>query len=164
MKKMITLLAVLGMILSLAPSAQAAPVVYTLSADGGVLSGTLTFDSSVPPTSTDGGSGNHTYTYPNGALVAFALSHSGSSSTFDNVNDLVYVMHLVTDASFTPLFWMIDMDDVDEDTDFFYVTPDPAGLDLTAGTGNLSGNVVGVGDVFGATLTPAPTGTLIMFE
>jgi hypothetical protein len=89
----------------------AASVVYVLSADGGVIAGNLTFDSAIAPTSTDGGTGNHTFTHATTAIPAFSFTRSGTTGVFDNVNDTVTGLSLITDVSLTPLFLFIDIDD-----------------------------------------------------
>ena len=132
----------------------AAPVVYYLTTvDSGGLGGTLTFDSAIDPTSTDEETGNLTYTHPTGALPAFSFVRDGSEAEFDQT-DGVYELYLITDASFTPLFLKIDIDDTTPvgpaNDDFIFVEGD--GLDFTTGLGQYQPGAV---DVTGATLTPA---------
>ena len=135
-----------------AGTATAAPVEYIFSCDGALAAGTLTFDSSVAPTSTDGGSGNHTYTHPTAALPAFSFTRDGTTGVFDRDNDLVYEFYLITDAAFTPLFLLVDIDDLGGSGDFFFTE---AIFDFTAQTGR----IVGPGDLTGVTLTAAGGGT-----
>jgi hypothetical protein len=127
-----------------------AGVEYTLSCNGALAAGTLTFDSSVAPTSTDG-SGNHTYTHPTAALPAFSLTRDGTTGVFDRDDDAIYEFYLITDAAFTPLFLFVDIDDLGGSNDFFYTE---VIFDLTTGLGR----IVGPGDLTGVTLTAAGGG------
>ena len=159
MKKMITMFVSLVACLVFAGTATAAPVVWNLTADGGDLGGTLTFDNAIAPTSTDGGTGNHTYTHATAALPAFSFTRNGTTGIFDNLNDTVFELYLITDASFSPLFLLIDIDDDGGSGDFLYTETI---LDLTLGTGK----IVGPGELTGVALTPAggDGGTLTTFK
>ena len=135
--------------LMFAGAATAAPVVYELTVDGGVLGGTLTFDTDFGPTSTDGTVDTYTYSTP--AIVGFSFFRDGTTGIFDDLNDDVYEFYLtMSTADDTPLTLFIDIDDTGGSGDFLYTEQI-----LDFGTG--LGRIVGPGDLTGAALTiPEP--------
>ncbi len=173
MKKIITLFAVLGLVLALAPAAQAAPVVYTLTVDGGVLlGGTLTFDTDYAPCGSNTGgpspaipAGDY-YTQTNGAIVDFSFFRAGSAESFDKADGGFLTLTMATGTD-TPLaLWF----DIDSGGDFIFIENGwgtwpykGGGLNFTNGLGQYEPGTV---NVTGAALTPPtpPAGTVIIFK
>jgi hypothetical protein len=160
MKKMITMYVSLVACLMFAGVATAAPVVYNLTVTTPAgFGGTLTFDTDVAPSSTDGTT--DTYTYPNGAIVAFSFFRDGSSELFDQTDDVFELVLTMATSDDTPKSLMIDVDDSGGDYIFAY-----PGLDFGTGAGFYEPGAV---NVTGAALTPvtAPAstpGTLIVIK
>ena len=135
-----------GLVLALAPAAQAAPLVYNFTVDGDVIGGTITFDTDQAPSSTDGTT--DTYEYGDGAITAFSLYRNGSTAVFDQTDDVWdFVLEMATSDD-TPLSLMMDVDDSEGD----YIFADP-GFNFSTGAGQYEpGDVT----VTGAALTPVP--------
>ena len=110
------------------------------------LGGTLTFDTDVAPSYSDGTT--DTYIYPNDAIVAFSFFHEGSAATFDQ-NDDVYELILKMDSSDdTPKSLLIDIDDTAGDS----IYTEDGGLDFVTGDGRYNEDHY----VTGAELKPVP--------
>ena len=128
--------------------ATAAPVVYNLTVTTPAgFGGTLTFDTEVAPSSTDGST--DTYTYPNGAIVAFSFFRAGSTESFDQTDDVWELFLTMATSDDTPKSLMIDVDD--PGGDFIFTEND--GLDFSTGLGQYQPDAV---NVTGAALTPVP--------
>ena len=154
--KKITMYVSLVACLVFAGTANAALVEYILTSDSDALVGTLTFDSALSAPSSNLG-GVDFYAFDTGTITAFSFQVSGFADTFDFGVDSVGVLTLgVDETTEAPVSLQLDMDQVPDNGEFLYTGNDGAVLDLTAGTGNLSGNIVGPGDVYGAALTTVP--------
>jgi hypothetical protein len=130
MKKMTTMYVSLVACLMFAGVATADPVKYRLSVDGDVIGGTITFDTDVAPSSSNGTTDTYTYGVGDGAITAFSFYRSGSTASFDQTDDVWDFILTMATADDTPESLMMDVDDSDGD----YIFADP-GFDFGTGLG-----------------------------
>ena len=157
MKNAILLGLILSLVICLTP-AQAAPVVYNLTSDGDVITGTITFDTDFAPDSTDGTEDEYVWSKGDGpesmnpAIVAAAFNVATVPETFDTTAATMKLVMTLTmsTADDTPLTLNLDSDWADAGPYLYTVQT----LDFATGNGAID-NPYGA-DITGAALTPPP--------
>ena len=135
--------------------ATAAPVVYELTVDGGVIGGTITFDTAFSPDDSSGGVDTYIWSKGDGpdsfnpAIVAASFNVAGVPETFDqSVFKLVVRLQMATSDD-TPQSLFIDSDFASDSGPYLYTV---STINFGTGTGSIDNPYVAA--ITGAALTP----------
>ena len=146
MLKKTTMCVSLMLCLVFAGTATATPVVYDLTADGGVLGGTITLDLDFDPDESD--SGEDVYLFGNPAIVDFSLWQANTLPALFEPTDSVWDFEvMMSTADDTPLGLFVDVDNDPDGTGSLY-----GGLDFNVASQTFDTQ----GTVTNAALTPVP--------